>query len=139
MAKSPAPFSGSAVRSMTKGWTRLANPSPAILRMRMALDLFPRCRKGTQVNFPWRHLVAGDEGPGEEIERIDVLELGRCRNGDIAGELRSATAHDLGGRRHPDREAAGNLVDLAPDPRRSAIDLDGDVDERPELGCELRI
>ena len=48
------------------------------LRMRMALDLFPRCREGPQVNLRRRHLMAGDEGLGEEIERIDVLELGRC-------------------------------------------------------------
>src|SRR6186997_2599291 len=70
MAKSPAPLSGSAVKSMEKGCTRLASPSPAMRRMRMRSALFPRRREGPQMNFTWHDLMAGEEGPRKQVERI---------------------------------------------------------------------
>src|SRR4051795_5987557 len=140
MAKRPAPFSGSAVRSMEKGWTRLASPSPAMRRMRMRSGLVPRRGKGPQMYFARHGLMAGNEGLGEEIERIDVLELGRRWAGEVAAaDSGGGAADDLRRRRHPDRKGAGDLVHLAADSGCRAVNLDRHMDEGAQIDRKLRI
>src|SRR5690348_10272391 len=140
IAKSPAPLSGSAVKSMEKGCTRLASPSPAMRRMRMRSALFPRRRKGPQMNLARHDLVAGDEGPGEEVERIDVLQLRRRATESVAVFDRDAGGPDnLRRCRHPDREGAGDLVHLAANPGCRSVHPDRNMDEGALFDRELRI
>src|SRR4029450_12389361 len=140
MAKSPAPLSGSAVKSMEKGWTRLASPSPAMRRMRMRSALFPRRREGPQMNFTWHDLVAGEEGPRKQVERIDILQLRRGGTEMAAVFDREGGCPDnLRRGRPPDGEGAGELVHLAANPGCRAVHADRNVDEGALLDRELRI